>query len=166
VSRSGRINPNRLVLLALAMIVSVPLGDSSARAAGCHVPDRPVLGMPLSWERDQRFESGMIPDHRAPLALTHVPCSGEVPHVLDSTQGAIGPAHVVPGGVAPMTDSLPVLCPDERDSLDPPASRLDRPPRSWTAHLVRAVARSPRAEGPGFAVIRFEGVINACSARL
>ena len=74
-----------IVGVLLVLVEAIPAG-----ASGCHVPDRPVLGIRLSWEGDQGLNLGRTTETQAPPVLTHPPCSGEVPHLLAPGSGTIG----------------------------------------------------------------------------
>src|SRR5437762_5697683 len=82
VSRSRPMPLNRLGILVSAGILCLWAATRPARAAGCHVPDRPVLGTTLSWEQEGRVELCFPRAALAPPVLSHPPCPGEVPHVL------------------------------------------------------------------------------------
>ena len=102
---------------------------TDSRAAGCHVPDRPVLGGKLSWESNLSRDLNGAAPALAPPVLTHPPCEGESPTLLESA------------GEAPAADwrpqidldspgrSTPVICRSPAHRRQPPGIRLDRPPR-------------------------------------
>jgi len=104
-------------------------GTQAAQAAGCHVPDRPVLQSSLSWDHDQVFDLTPRPVALAPPVLAHPPCQGETPHVLDSSLVTVDLALLDRAGVDPpgRCDPLALHLPCEH--RQPPPLRLDRPPR-------------------------------------
>ena len=68
---------------AFALVVTACLLScaGTARAAGCHVPERPVLAQTLSWDRWQKAHEthashGVMP---ASPAVVPLPCQGEIP---------------------------------------------------------------------------------------
>jgi hypothetical protein len=122
VRRTGPI----LALAMLAWLVS-PLGDRPARAMGCHLIDRPALGIDppghvAAWELLDRVDD-------APPVLTRVPCPGESPQapiVVTVANGAACPttATVTPRGPSGLLPSA-----ERQAGIEPPPTRLDRPPR-------------------------------------
>ena len=50
---------------------------TESNAAGCHVPDRPVLGGNLSWEGKLSRDLNAAPPALAPPILTQPPCEAE-----------------------------------------------------------------------------------------
>src|SRR5205814_3448428 len=118
---------------AFALVVTACLLScaGTARAAGCHVPERPVLAQTLSWDRWQKAQEthashGAMP---ASPAVVPLPCQGEVPTLppVSSLPMAAAPTpateHVALAleGLVP-ADALPRI-------PSPLAFRLDRPPR-------------------------------------
>ena len=100
--RPGPTTLSRPAMLALATLVwfASPLGATSAKAAGCHVPERPVLGMNATGPADDHawtMADGVVV---APPVLTRVPCPGETPHGVSRTMAPVGIAclSVVGGG--------------------------------------------------------------------
>jgi hypothetical protein len=140
VTRSGRNNPFRVLMLTLPATACLLVGVSPARATGCHVPERPVLAHTLSWERWQRDGSapaGVRPSPIAP-ALHPLPCQGEIPAPPSLAAASSAPALAAVPGLEPPAARV------ERVTIDPPAripppfaSRLDRPPRPIHAGLGR-----------------------------
>src|SRR5262249_37347764 len=109
-----------------------PLGGSPSAQAGCHAPDRPVLSMRLSWERDDVRSADLGLEDLAPPILTHPPCPLERPHHSAPSNAAIGPAlasHDALTRQLPGHGSLPPF--DLLTRFDPCGSRLDRPPRAF-----------------------------------
>jgi hypothetical protein len=100
-----------------------------AFAAGCHVADRPVLKSTLSWERDPNFHVVTPPLVQAPPVLSHPPCQGEIPHVLESSLVTNGAACLDRSLVEPPPLSEPIQGRPRREHRQPPALRLHRPPR-------------------------------------
>jgi hypothetical protein len=106
-------------------------GVGSARASGCHAPDRPVLGLSLAWE-------GVFdPASRKadPTSLRRAPCSSERPGL---------PQTVNP-------PSIPVLA---LPASDPDSSCVPRHPvltPSSPLHPINVMAvreRPPRSDRP------------------
>jgi len=100
-----------------------------ARASGCHVPDRPVLGTRLSWEQEPDADLDSPAAALAPPVLTHLPCPGEVPQLLNPPTPPSAPACLAVAGL-----DLPELSEIFRTGEllghpQPRAARLDRPPR-------------------------------------
>jgi hypothetical protein len=116
-------------ILVLTGILCSLAAAGPARASGCHVPDRPVLGTRLAWEQ----ESVGDPDSRAtiiaPPVLTHLPCPGEVPHNLNSTTVPSGLACLAPVGLDLPAFSEALRAGTVLAHLQVMAARLDRPPR-------------------------------------
>ncbi len=90
----GRLTLSRLATITLAVLVCSPLGTRSARAAGCHVPERPVLGTRPAWDSERHVEAWAIADAPAPPILKRVPCSAEVPHLPVATPVSTGAADL------------------------------------------------------------------------
>jgi hypothetical protein len=110
--------------------LSSSIGATPAQAAGCHVPERPVLDSPLSWGRHGHRAAWELTDEvpTAPRVLTRVPCPGEVPQAPAVTIVAIGPALPLGVRIAPPPTGL--LPTGERIApMEPRPFRLDRPPR-------------------------------------
>ena len=120
---------NRLGILLLTGILCSTAAIRPARASGCHVPDRPVLGTGLSWEREPGGDLDSPAAALAPPVLTHLPCPGEVPHLLNPTTVPSALACLAAGGLdlRELSEVLPTG--DLLGHLQPQAGRLDRPPR-------------------------------------
>jgi len=101
----------------------------ACQAAGCHVPDRPVLQSRLSWDHDQAFDSSARPVALAPPILAHPPCQGEIPHVPGSSNFSVDVACLERTGVDPPGRCDLVAMHSPAEHRQPPALRLDRPPR-------------------------------------
>jgi hypothetical protein len=115
-----------LAMAMLAWLVS-PLGDSPARAMGCHVPDRPTVGVDppdhiSAWEM---LDGGDV----APPVLTRVPCPGETPQAPVVVTVATGAACLSAAMAAPPGPCGSSLAVEDIDGPDPHPFRLDRPPR-------------------------------------
>jgi hypothetical protein len=120
-------------MLALAMLVwfGSSLGARPARAAGCHVPDRPVLGVNSTGQDDPHIAAWALQDRGAvaPPALTRLPCPDQTPHApMTSTvpMDASGLATVM---TVPAVRYLSFGAVDADEIPDPHPFRLDRPPR-------------------------------------
>jgi hypothetical protein len=104
-------------------------GASNVRAAGCHVSVRPVLTSTLSWESKLAADLSATAPALAPVVLTHPPCQGEFPRVLEPVDGAVAVAarqwiaFDIPGRPDTIVTGSAAL------STQPPGMRLDRPPR-------------------------------------
>ncbi len=123
----------RFLPLVLGGITCLLSSEKPARAAGCHIPDRPVLARTLSWERwlknSAAFDRGNV--RPAPPALAPLPCHGETP-----TTPGIG-ITIVAGEPAAITILFPPVA-GERLAVDSGeasperiAPRLERPPRRF-----------------------------------
>ncbi len=126
----GPRNLSRPALLAPALVVWL-WSAMPAQAAGCHVPERPVLATPLSWERDGRTAAWAMTDDGpvAPHVLTRVPCPGEVPQVPVMTTVNAGQAILAPVEIAPSIGCESLVAVVNLATITPHFSRLDRPPR-------------------------------------
>jgi hypothetical protein len=141
VSRSRPMSLNGLAILVAAGMLCLLTAERPARAAGCHVPDRPVLGTKSAWEQEPGLELGSTTTPVAPPVLTHPPCSGEVPHAPNASSATLEAACV--GLVAADLDAAgrpeALRARDELGDLEPRAFRLDRPPRA-----IRSLVRIDR----------------------
>lgn len=130
VSRPRATPPIRPTMLALAMLIGLALafGASPARASGCHLDERPVLGSNPSghvaaWQ--------MTDDRPAPPpVLARVPCPGETPHPPAVVVVAPGAACSTPRASIVEGSSRPILPAEDAASPAPHPLRLDRPPES------------------------------------
>jgi hypothetical protein len=149
VSRSRPMPLNRLGILVLTGILCSTAAARPARAAGCHVPDRPVLGTRLSWEQEPSDDLGPTMAALAPPVLTHLPCPGEIPHLLSPT--TVPPALVGPAsaGLDLRAFSEALRGQESRGHVPPLPARLDRPPRTRELFPNRAVGLSPDGLGRG-----------------
>ncbi len=123
--RPGFPNLSRSVLLAL--IALSPLGARPARAAGCHVPDRPVLGAGFQ----SRLSAWELADsvQVAPPIVKRLPCPGEVPHATVVVVLPIAADHAAMTEDEPSLPCRSIVNGDDAEMPPPRASRLDRPPR-------------------------------------
>ncbi len=121
----------RLALLALALLASSPLGARPAQAAGCHVPERPVLGMRHSGHGEARLRAWELADLRriAPPIVTHLPCPGDVPHSPIVVDVSVMAACTASSDLEPPLDSELTPLGDDAEVIPPAPLRLDRPPR-------------------------------------
>ncbi len=129
VSRPGRWTLSRLATITLAVLVWSSLGARSARAAGCHVPERPVLGVRPAWDSQRHVEAWAITNAPAPPILERVPCSAEVLHPPVATPMSTGAADLGAAGFEPAIHSESLHAGDDAEILPPHRFRLDRPPR-------------------------------------
>jgi hypothetical protein len=127
---------NRLVMIALAIIVSSAFGARPARAAGCHVPDRPILATRYTWDRVDRLDRARAVDAPAPTTLTRVPCSGESPQPPGASSVMTSQADRPVAVLKPPSVSELSTFGDDILSIDPHPFRLDRPPRHGTPSLA------------------------------
>jgi hypothetical protein len=127
VSRSGLNLGYRPLLFVLLGMLSALVAPCSARAMGCHAPERPTLGHTFSWERLATSDPIQLPSYSR--AFAPVPCSGEVPG---------GVVHsMVPLSAATSTPVVLERAPEGRLVREEPVpsasipfvSRLYRPPR-------------------------------------
>jgi hypothetical protein len=118
-----------LLVLAISACIGLVCGGRSACAAGCHVPDRPVLGSSLSWEEDSDLQLKSVLVVSAPPVLTHPPCSGEVPHLAGVSGDAPCAVLQARAEFAINEPSDGLIRPRLRQQQQPPSERLDRPPR-------------------------------------
>ncbi len=102
---------------------------TESRAAGCHVPYRPVLGGKLSWENKLVSDLNPAAPALAPPVLAHPPCEGESPRLLETAGAA--PAAVCRQQISPDSPRRSGELTDRSSThhSQPPAFRLDRPPR-------------------------------------
>src|SRR5262249_33860646 len=124
---------SRPALLAVAMIawLSSSIGATPAQAAGCHVPERAVLGSLHSWERHGRRAAWEWTDEvpMAPQVLKKGPCPGEVPHVPVMTIAPTGAALPATADLPPPLGVESLRATDDFATTEPHAFRYDRPPR-------------------------------------
>lgn len=128
--RSRGIIPSRPAVFALAMVVSWCWAARPAGASGCHVPDRPVLGERLSWDRVDLI--GPIGDFErvVPPALKRVPCGGEVPTPPVAPAGFFGSALRSSDRVTLPPENVGRVAVGDDCRANPlHVFRLDRPPR-------------------------------------
>ena len=84
----------------------------------------------LSWDRDRALDLNVQPTVVAPPVLTHPPCQGETPDLPIPSIVSGGPALLERGSASTLQvvcDRLAAHSPAEH--RQPPAVRLDRPPR-------------------------------------
>jgi hypothetical protein len=119
-------------MLALAMLVSSPLGARPAQAAGCHVPERPVLGMQHSSRGEARLQAWEMTDLRqvAPPILAQLPCPGQFPHSPIVVDVSVLAACMTTAGVKAHFDSELIPLGDDAEAIPHRPFRLDRPPRA------------------------------------
>ena len=121
-------------ILVFNALLWLPATAGSVKA-GCHAPDRPVLGNRLSWEDDQLPGAGSSEADTAPPILTHSPCPGEVPHSLSSPGPGADPAWIAASAKLPPTSQESRAALDPLLRRNPVGSRLDRPPRAAAVHI-------------------------------
>lgn len=128
--RSGRTPWVRIVVATLVVVAGMCWFASSARANGCHVPDRPTFGLPHFLETVAHPEVYPDLDAGHAPAYSPIPCDGESPGTISIF--ALAPPLMASGGLrieAPRpTPAIAIastrLMPSFRTS--PPV----RPPRS------------------------------------
>jgi hypothetical protein len=128
-----------LVFLVTIASCFLMIGRDS-RAAGCHVPDRPMPTSKLPWELELATDLATAPPVQVPPILTHPPCPGEVPRLLEPT-GVFSAAQThqrIGLDPAGLSQSVPVHDPSDRSQ--PPSNRLDRPPRHTELCVIVALA--------------------------
>ncbi len=128
--RSRGILPSRPAVFALAMVVCWCWAARPAGASGCHVPDRPVLGERLSWDRVDPLGPIGVSDRLMPPVLRRTPCGGEVPTPPVAPTGLVESADRAADRVTlpPGTAGRLAVGDDRRDN-PLHVFRLDRPPR-------------------------------------
>jgi hypothetical protein len=113
------------------MLVLASLGTGPVQAAGCHVPERAILGVRTAGERDGRTKAWEMADISkiAPPILTHLPCPGEDPHLPVVAELSVVAACLATAEIEPAlnSESLPAF--DDTKAIPPHPFRLDRPPR-------------------------------------
>ena len=130
-SRSGLRPSVRVAAFALLGMIWAFADARPARAMGCHVADRPTLGLSDPWGFTSLAEgatTGLLADRPTPRVFPK-PCSGDVPGSPERQGAAQSPALALAGAVADpppyarfvIPDPLvrPIRLPDDRD----------RPPR-------------------------------------
>lgn len=128
-ARSVRTNLCRVFAVMLAVGASNCWGVQVCLAAGCHVPDRPILQSRFAWDYDQAPGLNPWTVAVAPPVLTHLPCQGEIPHVLDSFSFTVDAACLERTGADSPGQSDPLAMHSPGAHRQPPPLRLDRPPR-------------------------------------
>jgi hypothetical protein len=118
----------RVVILAAATGGLLWIATES-RAAGFHVPDRPVLSGSLSWEKNLSRDLNAAPPALAPPILAHPPCEGESPTLLERVGGAPAADGRPQIGLDPSGGSKTDISYAPAYRPQPPGIRLDRPPR-------------------------------------
>ena len=120
-------------VLLLAAVICQLGGARTARAAGCHVADRPLLALTPTWERELAINLGSAPPVLAPPVLTHPPCQGEVPRLLEpaGTAAAASWEELVAIDRPARSPLIPAGPPCAY--CQPLTLRLDRPPRVTVA---------------------------------
>ena len=116
-------------VIATLGILLVLSGARPSYAAGCHVQDRPVVQLSLSWEKPQKIDPQAPSGILAPPVLTHVPCGGEIPLAPGSDARPLG-AILIENSPRPLLSRSGLLLDrTEADHAQPSSLRLDRPPR-------------------------------------
>src|SRR3954454_4920335 len=132
---SGRRNCVGVPAFVLVVTACLLSCAGTARAAGCHVPERPVLAQTLSWDRWQTAQEAHAgPGLRtASPAVAPLPCQGEVPTLpsVASIPMAAAPAPAAERVALALEERMPAETPPRIPS--PLAFRLDRPPRPGRA---------------------------------
>lgn len=129
-SRRSRTLIDRLAMTALAAIAISAAPGQPAVAAGCHVPDRPALGLPLALDLAGRIELPGRSHDQTPPIVRRIPCSGEVPSMPVVSSVLIGPAMLGAAGRDCPATSETCSTADVVVRPVPHALRLDRPPRA------------------------------------
>jgi hypothetical protein len=125
-------------IFVLSASLGLVCGVRPLRAAGCHVPDRPVLGSSLAWEQDADLQPPTVSTSPVPLVLKHPPCSGEVPQLVGSS-GAVICAMWQPGvEFAPFEPSAPLPDAPRLRHRQPLLEPIDRPPRLTARIAMKA----------------------------
>ena len=131
--RPGTTFPNRPAMLALAIFVwlAMPVGSRPVRAAGCHVPDRPVLGINLPAQADRRIAAWEMTEFGefAPSILKRLPCPDETPQLPAIIPLAIWADCLPAMALEPDSPSGLLQAIEDIETLDPDPVHLERPPR-------------------------------------
>lgn len=131
--RPGPLILSRPAMFALAMLVwlALPLGARPAQASGCHIPERPILGVNPAGFHDRHIAAWSLHDRTeaAPPVLTRVPCPGETPRptVIPIATVAAAWLSAIESPPERPTGSFHAI--EDADGPDPRPFRLDRPPR-------------------------------------
>jgi hypothetical protein len=120
---------SRLATITLTVLVFAQLGASPARAAGCHAPERPILGTRRAWGSDRHVEAWAVADALPPPILKRVPCSGELPQVPSAPHETMDGARLLPVEIEAVTRTESLDHGDDLAVRTPHPLRLDRPPR-------------------------------------
>jgi hypothetical protein len=107
--------------------------SAPCRAGGCHTQDRPVISDTLSWETDQNIAKAGTPVARAPAVLTRPRCGDEIPLGTDMTALPTVAALFEHPSFPPFDSREPLVVDPGHAHSQPPAVRLDRPPRTSAA---------------------------------
>jgi len=119
----------RATILALFGALWAGLGVRSASAAGCHVADRPTLGLTFSWETTPERVAAPVATARPTPLVRRTPCSDAVPGPKAPDVSAASSA-VVPrnrSNSPAWSEAFAAAEPGLSSRLH--AARLDRPPR-------------------------------------
>jgi hypothetical protein len=122
--------PGRCRWLALSLLGAVVVARPAA-ASGCHAPDRPVLGLSVSWDAPR---VGAVTTAPTAAKLGRLPCSKHIPGAPQAAQADISPGLAGPAELRFASPTLPLL------------PRLDEPlhPR----HVSAVRPRPPRIAVP------------------
>jgi hypothetical protein len=115
-----------LVLTAFLCVLTT-VGD--ARAAGCHVSDRPVLSSKLSPDVAMAIDLSMTAPAQAPAVLTHPTCPTEIPRLLNPAGGSPAVDGLRWVGLGTGGRSHSVAAHAMGFHAQPLTDPLDRPPR-------------------------------------
>lgn len=122
-------------LTLLGLVGAISLSAPTARAGGCHVEERPTLGLTRSLDPsvllgDPEWQTASIlPNALDPVRLVPRPCSEEFPHAPGAA-GVLLPAALTPAFEGPR-DPRPSRLAAEPPTLHPlhHPEIPDRPPR-------------------------------------
>jgi hypothetical protein len=133
VRRGDRSQVNHAWVVGALAALSLFMLPASSQAAGCHTQDRPVISGTLSWEMDQGISHAAASIARPPAILTHPRCSDNIPLASGSTTLPAVAALLEHLSFASLNFGEPLIADLQQQHSQPPATRLDRPPRSGAA---------------------------------
>ncbi len=119
----------RAFLSCSAILLVISTSGREARAAGCHVPDRPRLQSRFSWESELIIDTRPAESPSAPLFLSRTPCDRADAHQPQVSRLSTPPACFEwrVASDAQECERLPVATDRRRPTRI--AHRLHRPPR-------------------------------------
>jgi hypothetical protein len=120
-------------VVALTAAVCLLGGVKVGRASGCHIVSRSAFAPKLSWEQQLAADLGGARVLHAPPVLTHPPCQGEIPRLVDRAGSSIGAAWHQLACAEPPVPTGSFANSSASQPAQPVMMRLDRPPRAFTS---------------------------------